>query len=148
MRRKQMIPCEQVGQIDALRKMLSGNGNPEQGLIFKVAKIMDATDHIRTDIADIKDSVQKLALMYDTVFEAQVMTQSALEKYKAETVKFEEGKNYIKTQSHANSLKIIQIISITIAFIVMASGFYFAYKNLQNSTDKLNDKIDKMEVVK
>ena len=148
MRRKQMMPCEQVEQIDSLKKMLSGNGNPTQGLIFKVAKIMDATDRISADIADIKDSIQKLALMYDTTYEAQVVTQSALEKYKAETVKFEEGKNYVKAQSHANMLKIIQIIGVAVAFTAMAWGVYSGYRNLQVSTDKLNDKIDKMEVVK
>ena len=123
--------CTQSEAIDRINLLLVGNGHPEDGLAFKVAKMTQ-------DTADIKEAVNKLGTMYKESLDAAISASHALDKYKAETAQFEAGKEAVRVRGNLRVTKVTQIIAAAAVII----GLIIGYANLKNT---MITKLDKME---
>lgn len=87
--------CTKEEAFDRVNLLLVGNGDPESGLAFKVARLADQFKETHTDVKEIKDSVKVLAKMYDDTFDAASSVASAFEQYKSEREYYTKGKESV-----------------------------------------------------
>jgi hypothetical protein len=122
--------CTEKEQINRLNLILVGNGHPEDGLAFKVAKMLTTHETVSKDIGEIKTSIKELAQMYDDTFEAAKTAQSALEKYKSEVANFDEGGAKLKAQLRANYLQKVQTLGIVFTGLALVFTIIMGIINL------------------
>jgi hypothetical protein len=117
--------CTQAEAIDRMNLLIVGNGHPEDGLAFKTAKMTE-------DVAEIKDVVKKLETMYQTSIDAGISAAHALDKYKAEMLQFEAGKEAIRVRGNLKVTRTTQIVGAIAAVILLVFGYF----NLENNIEK------------
>lgn len=133
--------CSQAETIDKINLLLFGNGHPEDGIVFKVLRMSDSNEVMKNDIGEIKTSINKLTEMHDATFKAATTAAVAIERYKAETEKFEAGKNVIQANRNQTASRWLQASAVVIAAIMM----FFGYANLKRNNADMDKKITVME---
>lgn len=142
--------------LERTSKILYGNGELKNGLVFRFDKFMDDHQQVVSDISDIKSSVSFLSGKYDATLATITTTANALERYKSEVKSFEDGGKEaeakqkiadaleLEKQKLANDLKdkekkdkwqrSIWIVMAVFAFIGLGTNLYFNIKG-QNKTN-------------
>lgn len=133
--------CTQAENIAKLNLVLLGNGNPETGVAFKVLRMADSNEVIRVDIREIKDSLEKLALLHEQTYAAATTAASAVERYKSDALQFEAGKQSVVTNSNQKTSRWLQTAAVVIASVMMV----FGYINIKRDSDSLNTKFNAIE---
>lgn len=125
MAEKEVYPhyCTQEETIKRMNYLLIGNGEPEDGMLFKFSTFMREHKIIVDDIAEIKDGVQGLHKRSDENKLAAATVASALEKYQAETKQFEAGKEALRVKRALAISRIIQIVTICISLFAAWMGY-------------------------
>lgn len=134
--------CTQTENIAKLNLVLLGNGNPENGIAFKVLRMADSHELIKDDISEIKDSIGKLVSSYDESFKLASTVNSAFERYKAECAQFEAGKQTQTTSRNNKASRWLQTAAVVIASVMMI----FGYINIKRDSDTLNTKFTEIEM--
>jgi hypothetical protein len=78
--------CSEKQQLERMRLIIVGNGNPETGLAFIAKANVKAISEIKEDITYIKNKLEETIIAASTA-------ASSLEKYKLEVKSFEAGKD-------------------------------------------------------
>jgi len=147
-KRRASHKCTEKVQLDRMRLILVGNGDPKTGLAFKMEQSIKDISDIKSDISEIKTQLKETITAASTA-------ASSLEKYKIEVKSFNDGKNDIEErQSIAENLRIEKENQkrahsrdnwykiLTIAGIIIA--IYFGFRNNKN-TDKVVENTDKIK---
>lgn len=140
--------CTQKENIQKMNLILLGNGHPEDGLAFKVLKMVDTVEYIKLGIAELN---KKSEINTKTAITAI----NAIESYKKEIESIEKGENkadnnHIKTKAEkrAEIQKIIQITTTIIAALALCTTTYFGFVNskknsaIELTTSKTNRMIE------
>jgi hypothetical protein len=85
-RKPDVHKCSEKVQLERMRMILVGNGDPKTGLAFKMEESIQDIATIKNDITDIKTQLKETIAAASTA-------ASSLEKYKLEVKSFENGKN-------------------------------------------------------
>jgi hypothetical protein len=142
--------CSEKEQLDRMRLILVGNGNPKTGLVFLVESSIEHQKIIMDDISSIKSDIK-------TALESAGTATRAIEMYKAEEISKDTtkkdiedraivAKNLALTRSRDTWYKIFTILGLAIAI-------YFGVRNnkipaqLEATKEELNTKIEQVDGV-
>jgi hypothetical protein len=145
-----MEPCihedrfkKQEEALSQINMWLAGNHEPENGMIYKMIDTIKSVDMIKSDISEIKGSVNK-------AIQDSENTQQLLLKYKSDEEQFEKGKQAIvelqdiKEKNKRDDIKFaIQIITV----IVVLFGAYLGAKEFYDKLTKQYDNLGTPVVV-
>ena len=132
--------CTQGEAIARLNTLIVGNGHPEDGLAFKTAKMTD-------DVAEIKEVVKKLEVMYQASLDAAISASHGLDQYKAEMAQFEAGKEAIRVRGNLKVTRTTQIISAIAAVVLLIFGYINLERSIQKSFTAIRAEYKHTEMV-
>jgi predicted nucleic acid-binding Zn-ribbon protein len=132
--------CIQEDTIQQLKCILVGkNGNPEEGILFKINVFMDEHGKLLEDISEIKEGVNGLHARADENKAAASTVASALDKYKSEISQFEAGKEALRVKRNLTVSRIIQISAICISLFMAWIGYRNLTKHQQSLQKNVNE---------
>jgi len=146
--------CEKEEIISRLSVLLIGNGEPEKGFAFKMARMAEEQKSLTSDISEIKVSVKDLVDMHTKTFEAITKTATDLETYKKEMAQYKEGESnaevkatrdaQIKAQTKRdNAYKTFSILALTLTIIGLAVTILLSQKN-NAKTEDTNKRVENL----
>lgn len=151
--------CSEKVQLERMRVILVGNGDPKTGLAFKMEKSIDDISEIKTTILDIKDKLNETIIAASTA-------ASSLEKYKLEVKSFENGKEdaeekaAINRKNEEDKIHVAKSLALQknrdmwykiFTIIGLAIAIYFGVKNnkipeqLESAKQEINTRIKQQE---
>jgi hypothetical protein len=119
--------------------MLVGNGEQQEGILFKFEQFMDEHGRLIEDISEIKKGVESLHNRADENRLAAATVASALEKYQAETRQFEAGKNLAENVAKVKRNLMYSRLTSIVAIIISLFMAYLGYREFtkkQNTTQQ------------
>lgn len=128
---------------DKLSIIITGNGNPENGLCRQVALIVERQTEVVKKLDKIEESLTDFHKKYEETKDIAVMAKNAIDKFKDENIVKEKTKEEIKAEKRAK----ITIWIKTLAFIVSAIALCFmAYGVIKTNhkSDKIIEKSDRI----
>jgi len=138
-KRRSTHKCSEKVQLDRMRVILVGNGDPKTGLAFKMeASIKDITS-IKDDISEIKNQLKESITAASTA-------ASSLEKYKIEVKAFNDGKDDVEEkQSIADELRrsrkrdkrmaTFNIVALCLTMVGVFFAVFFGFRNGKTSEE-------------
>jgi hypothetical protein len=114
-------------KLDLLGVFLTGNGNPDNGLLRKVAIIGERQHETITKLEDVHLSLKEYHKEVDEAKDAALKAQHALEEYRAVIKTAEETKDKERQESRAKILKNIEVGSFIVAAIGLLITAYFSF---------------------
>ena len=125
-------------------RVLLGNGNEEDGLLFLLRAHLKEHSVVLEDIKDIK---LKLSVVTEVNKELDIQRQVSL-RVKAEEDKNKEKKektDEIKDRKHAFSWTKLSIVIAALAFVVMAAFQILNYLEREKDTEVVVEKINELK---
>jgi len=123
--------CSQTEIIARMHQILVGNGEPEDGLLFKQAQT-------QKDIGDIKSSIKEIDRTYKGILNEVSLTHASVITLKAELTGKEKAQDEQTKKRKTN----LQTISVIIAFLGMIITMFIGFSSVSKKTVRLENQVD------
>jgi hypothetical protein len=127
---KHTCMCSQEETIRRLNYFLVGNGNPQDGILFKFERFMSEHSVLLDDIKDIKDKVEELHDRADENKESAAAAMRTIERYKLEEDRFAAGREETKRAEKLKRNLIISRVSTLVAIVISIFMAWLGYRSL------------------
>ncbi len=143
--------CIQVKKIQDVYDIITGDGTPEDGMLFQLALLKSGQGTVLKKLEDINSSIKELHDKYEASIKLAQSVKNAFGEYKKEVTGFEKGEDHvIKTQDKKKSERrerlrsVLQTMLAVIAAIGLVLTAYFGFKTHKETAkiDGINTKVD------
>ena len=146
-----MQPCTQEQQIqnlldntDKLSKIITGNGDPEKGLMRIVAVNGERQKYIIEKLETIHESINDYRKEVDEAKNISSTTQHAFEQYKAELSGEDKGVNKRNLEQQVTFNRNISIISTIVLVITVLVSIWLGGNKQDKIGSDISEKVDNL----
>jgi len=134
--------CSQEEVINRISKILVGNGNPEDGFVYRVLQMASDQKHIAEVLSQMTKNLEQIQVNNEGLLEEITQVRGSLETFKATMQGRDDAMKAGDEKARSLTTRNIQIIGVIIAFLVLGSGMYFGFKKLSTEQQNLRAQVN------
>lgn len=133
-KRKITHVCSQEETIKRLNYFLVGNGNPQDGILFKFDKFMSEHGILLEDIKEIRTKVEELHGRADENQKSAATAMRAIEMYKLEDDSYTAAKTALDTANRLKRNLLWSRLTTIVTIVISLFMAYMGYRGLMTQS--------------